>query len=65
MKHLSVMIKPVSSACNLRCRYCFYADVAKSRERASFGVMSEEMTDRLLEQVLASLSPKDRVTFAF
>ncbi len=65
MKHLSVMIKPVSSACNLRCQYCFYADVAKNRKQASFGVMSEETTDKLLKQVLADLSPEDRITFAF
>ena len=24
MKFLSVLIKPASSLCNLRCRYCFY-----------------------------------------
>ena len=65
VKHLSIMIKPVSSACNMACRYCFYADVAKNREQASFGVMTAEMTDRLLEHVRADLSPGDSVTFAF
>ena len=26
MPNLSLLIKPVSGACNLRCRYCFYLD---------------------------------------
>ena len=37
------MVKPASAACNLRCRYCFYADVASSREVAAHEVMSGEM----------------------
>lgn len=48
----SVMVKPASSACNLRCRYCFYADVAASREVAGHGVMSAD-TAELLAQRLA------------
>lgn len=32
MKHISFLIKPASSTCNMRCRYCFYADVAEHRE---------------------------------
>lgn len=28
MKELQLLIKPVSSACNLACRYCFYMDEA-------------------------------------
>lgn len=29
MKYFSMLIKPASSLCNLRCRYCFYCDVAE------------------------------------
>lgn len=42
MGTVSVMVKPASSACNLRCKYCFYADVAASREVAGHGVMKAE-----------------------
>ena len=35
MKHLSVMFKPASSLCNMRCKYCFYADVSSLRDVTS------------------------------
>ena len=28
MQNLNFLIKPASSQCNMRCRYCFYEDVA-------------------------------------
>lgn len=31
MKQLQIMLKPVSARCNLRCGYCFYADVSDHR----------------------------------
>lgn len=31
-KHIGFLIKPASSACNMRYRYCFYCDVAAHRE---------------------------------
>ena len=52
MGAVAVMVKPASSACSLRCRYCFYADVATSREVAGHGVMQAE-TAALLAQRLA------------
>lgn len=52
MGTVSVMVKPASSACNLRCTYCFYADVASSREVRGHGVMEAE-TAKLLARRLA------------
>ena len=51
MKQYNVMLKPASSLCNLRCRYCFYCDVADLREVRSFGIM----TDETMQNVLQSL----------
>lgn len=65
MKQISIMIKPASSLCNLRCKYCFYANVADLREVRSYGFMSEETVDRLLENVYGDLKPGDRISFAF
>ncbi len=42
MPPLNMLIKPASSNCNMRCKYCFYADEAMNREVYSFGMMSEE-----------------------
>ncbi len=30
--YTNLLIKPASSLCNMRCRYCFYADEAANRE---------------------------------
>lgn len=65
MKNLSIMIKPASSLCNLRCRYCFYTDVAELRRVHSFGRMTEETTQKILETIRAALEPGDRLTLAF
>ena len=48
MPPLTVMIKPVSSACNMRCRYCFYTDVAHNRQQASLGRMSDETLEHVV-----------------
>lgn len=65
MKNLCVMIKPVSSQCNLRCKYCFYTDVAAHRHIHSFGRMAPETVRRVLGNIYTDLEPGDRITFAF
>lgn len=65
MKRVSVMIKPASSGCNIRCRYCFYLDVAARRETASFGIMSEDAAADLVKNVYADLEDGDDLTLAF
>lgn len=42
MKHLQFLIKPASSACNLRCQYCFDADIAQNRTVSHMGMMQPE-----------------------
>ena len=65
MSSYSVMIKPASSLCNLRCRYCFYADVAENRKTPSFGVMRPETAQAVLQNIFSCLKPGDEITFAF
>ena len=65
MRELSMMIKPASSLCNLRCRYCFYADVSKNRDVASNGVMTEEMLDCLVERICEALEDSGTVNISF
>lgn len=64
MPPLSIMIKPASSLCNLRCKYCFYCDVSSQREDFSFGVMKEETAERLIKSAL-SFADGESVAFAF
>lgn len=53
MPELSLLIKPASGLCNMSCQYCFYADVAKNREVASYGIMSEECQRLMVRRALA------------
>ena len=65
MKMLSVMIKPASSLCNLRCRYCFYADISENREIASNGIMTDETMDALIRRISEELSGKGTANISF
>ena len=53
MPPLSLLIKPASGSCNLRCRYCFYADEAEKRSCASFGRISMDTMQVLADKTLA------------
>ena len=64
MPPLSIMIKPASSLCNMRCRYCFYHNVTELREVSSFGIMTEETADNLIEKAL-TFANGESVAFAF
>lgn len=64
-KSVGLLIKPASSLCNLRCKYCFYADVAANRELNSYGVMSPETRERLIRAALEEAGAGGAVSFAF
>jgi uncharacterized protein len=60
---ISVLIKPASSKCNLKCQYCFYHDVANNRSIADFGFMSLETIEVIIGKVLQFAS--GNATFSF
>ena len=60
---ISVMIKPASSACNLKCEYCFYTSLAENREIANKGMMSDETAKNTIKSALDF--GKDSVYFTF
>lgn len=63
MQPLSIMIKPVSGACNMRCKYCFYTDVMSHRETKIFPKMSLETLEMVVRR--AFRYAKGPVSFAF
>lgn len=65
MRHYSVMIKPASSLCNMKCKYCFYEDVKNSREISNYGIMTHETMVGMIKNVEKSLKNGDSITFAF
>jgi uncharacterized protein len=52
MKSLGLLIKPASGNCQLRCRYCFYENVTKTRQVANYGLMSPEILDLLVAKAI-------------
>ncbi len=52
MPPINIMIKPASSLCNLRCKYCFYFDTADNREVESYGIMKEETLENVIKEAV-------------
>lgn len=65
MKFINYLIKPASSLCNLRCRYCFYADEAVNRAQESMGIMSAGTVETLLDETFRVIEPGGSIFFAF
>lgn len=65
MKKVSVLIKPASSLCQLRCKYCFYANVSSLREVKSYGKMKLDTAQKLIDNVYKDLEDGDELSIAF
>ena len=63
MQSLSLLIKPASSSCNLKCKYCFYADVTDCRAVKNTGMMSRDCTETMVKKAFATKAR--HVLFAF
>lgn len=61
MSRISLLIKPVSSLCNMNCHYCFYVDVVGHRHSLLSRVMDNEVMVSVIEKGLSF----DTVHFAF
>ncbi len=64
MPPLSIMIKPASSLCNLRCEYCFYHNISDIRQVKSFGIMEQGTSENLIKKAL-EFANGESVAFAF
>ena len=63
MPPISLLIKPASSNCNLRCEYCFYHSIAETRMTESYGMMSVQMLEMMVKKALEFAD--GTCTFAF
>lgn len=52
MSALSIMVKPVSGACNMHCGYCFYKDVMQNREYACLPKMELETLEMMVRRAM-------------
>ncbi|MEG2669762.1 MAG: anaerobic sulfatase maturase [Oscillospiraceae bacterium] len=60
---MTILIKPASSLCNMRCKYCFYANITENRECESYGIMSPETLENIVKKAFEYAD--DFVNFAF
>lgn len=65
MRNVTLLIKPASSLCNMRCRYCFYRDESAYRTEAATEIMRYETVDRLIDQALDAADWNGNISFAF
>lgn len=63
MPPLHLLIKPASGLCNMRCRYCFYADETQNREVASYGIMTTETLEQVVAKALEAASGECTLAF--
>jgi len=52
MRALSLLIKPASGNCNMRCKYCFYANVTENREIENHGIMTIDTLEIIVKKTL-------------
>lgn len=64
MAYVSLLIKPASSACDLRCAYCFYRDVALQREVPAHSLMNTATMQAVIDRALA-VGDDATISFAF
>ena len=50
-KYIGALIKPSSSKCNLKCRYCFYHTIADERKVKDYGFMSTDTMENLIKNL--------------
>ena len=60
---MHIMLKPASGLCNLRCKYCFYADETQKREIADYGMMSYATLSSIIIKTLAETSKQATIAF--
>lgn len=49
-KVLSIMMKPASSSCNLKCEYCFYLDESVNRKSPNRGLMKLSSVENIIKK---------------
>lgn len=52
MPSINFLIKPASSNCNLKCKYCFYTSISENRDVYSYGIMKEDTLEAIVKKGL-------------
>lgn len=65
LQNLSILIKPSSSKCNMRCKYCFYFDEIASRNIQDYGYMNKQTLESVINYCYNATTNNATVSFAF
>lgn len=63
MPPISLMMKPSSGMCNMKCDYCFYCDETQKRVQESYGFMSEDTLKNVIRKTM--LKAEGSVSYAY
>lgn len=63
MPPISVLIKPASGSCNMRCSYCFYADEMENRSVQNMGIMNQYTLYAMLQRIFAYAEESCNIAF--
>ena len=63
MPPISVLIKPSSGICNMKCDYCFYCDEMKKRMQESYGFMTEQTLKNVIRKTM--LHAEGMISYAY
>ncbi len=63
MPPISVLMKPSSGMCNMKCDYCFYCDETQKRIQEFYGFMSEQTLKNVIRKTM--LRAEGAVSYAF
>ena len=63
MNALSLLVKPVSSRCNMKCGYCFYASSDCRTPAPDTGAMPAETLEKIVEKAIAATDAQLHVGF--
>ena len=53
MKDLSVLIKPFSNGCNMKCEYCFTMMFQNRRKINNYGLMQDDILENVIKKSLS------------
>lgn len=63
MPPISLLIKPVSGMCNMKCDYCFYRDETHKRSQECYGFMSEKTLKNVIRKTVLTATGSCSLAF--
>ncbi len=63
MNNINLLIKPVSSSCDLNCTYCYYNDISNKRSHKSYGKMDIDLAEVIIKKIFVENFDNIKIVF--